>query len=376
MLERPVGLVVLVAGDVRLLVRGDDAAVALDQRLHVPAMSRAVGRGLDQRIAEAEADAEPLGLVEQRLRVGVRHRPLVPVVGLGDVVDEPPREERRQRQLGVHDQLDAVGVRVAQQHEQPLDHLGAGVRRRWMGPSCAAATVRMRVTVGHDTGHDDPRRSPAVTQRSPSGRAQLHQFDGAAVDQVDQTGAWCQQLPAGQRGTQQVTVDVVCARRQQTEPAAPHRQRPVPVRLPQRRRDDPRRRPADPSPARDHRGQPARWIVEQLGVVDRQQHPPAVRDRCLHAIERRLHIVGDVESPVDDCRTQPAGQRRPATGEHDRRAACGSAASHATHSTASAVLRPLRPARRPARARRRRPRAPAGCSRRTPMPIGSDSRPS
>jgi hypothetical protein len=49
------------------------------------------------------------------------------VVGVGDVVDEPAREERRERQLGKHHQLDPVAMRVAQQCQQSLDDLGARV---------------------------------------------------------------------------------------------------------------------------------------------------------------------------------------------------------------------------------------------------------
>ena len=67
------------------------------------------------------------GLVEQRLRRLVGHRPLVPVVGLADVVDEPAREERGQRQLRVDDELDAVMSRLAQQLEHATDDLLAAV---------------------------------------------------------------------------------------------------------------------------------------------------------------------------------------------------------------------------------------------------------
>jgi hypothetical protein len=49
------------------------AAVALDQGLHVPAVHRAIGGVVEVRVAEAEADAQALRLVEQRLRGGVGH---------------------------------------------------------------------------------------------------------------------------------------------------------------------------------------------------------------------------------------------------------------------------------------------------------------
>ena len=49
------------------------------------------------------------------------------MVELGDVVDEPAREERRQRQLGEHDEVAAPLGGLAQQREQPLDDVLAGV---------------------------------------------------------------------------------------------------------------------------------------------------------------------------------------------------------------------------------------------------------
>jgi hypothetical protein len=125
-LERAIGLVLLVAGDVDLLEGGDDRAIALDERLHVPPTD-AVWAVLEQGVAETEPDPQPLRLVEQRLGRCVRHRALVVVVDLGDVGHEPPREERRQRQLGIHHEV-AVGVgRLVEQIEQPYDHLLASV---------------------------------------------------------------------------------------------------------------------------------------------------------------------------------------------------------------------------------------------------------
>ena len=123
MLERAVGLVVLVPGDVGLRVAGDDRAVALDEGLHVPTMTVVV----EQRVSDAEPDAEPSRFVEQRLRRLVGHRALVPVVGFGDVVDEPAREERRQRQLRVDDEFDTVLRCLMQQRDHPRNHLVAAV---------------------------------------------------------------------------------------------------------------------------------------------------------------------------------------------------------------------------------------------------------
>ena len=66
-------------------------------------------------------------LVEQWLRRLVRHRPLVPVVGLGDVVDEPAWEERRQRQLRVDHELDAMLERLAAAARASAPRPAAGV---------------------------------------------------------------------------------------------------------------------------------------------------------------------------------------------------------------------------------------------------------
>jgi hypothetical protein len=126
-LERAVRLVILVARQVHLAVPGDDGTVALDEDLRVVPVAPAVDRvRLGQLgVPQAEADAEPPGIVEQRLRLRPRHRPLVVVVELGDVVDEPAGEERRQRQLGEHDELAATLVAGAQKHPQPFHYIAA-----------------------------------------------------------------------------------------------------------------------------------------------------------------------------------------------------------------------------------------------------------
>jgi hypothetical protein len=127
-LEGAVRLVLLVAGQVDLAEVGDDRAVPLDQDLGVVAVPDAVGIGFGQLgIPEAEPEAEPAGLVEQHLRLRPRHGGLVEMVELGDVVDEPPGEERRQAQLGVHDQVAPAVVALLEQGEQPLDHVLARI---------------------------------------------------------------------------------------------------------------------------------------------------------------------------------------------------------------------------------------------------------
>ena len=95
-------------------------------------------------VAEAEPDAEAGRLVEQRLGVGARHRPLVVLVDLGEVLDEPAGEEGGEGQLRVHDELAAVTRRPGGAGRQALDDVLAGVvaldRAQLGGPD---VTVRL-----------------------------------------------------------------------------------------------------------------------------------------------------------------------------------------------------------------------------------------
>jgi hypothetical protein len=122
-LERAVGLVVLVAGDVDLLGRcrrsSRRARRASARSSGAPCRRRgrraARSRGRSRCRAAASSNS---GCVAA---FGIDR--LVPVVGLGDVVDEPAREERGERELGVDDEVTPLVGALVQQRDQPLDHL-------------------------------------------------------------------------------------------------------------------------------------------------------------------------------------------------------------------------------------------------------------
>ena len=315
-----------------------------------------------------------LRLVEQRLRVGVRHRPLVPVVGLGDVVDEPAREERRQRQLGVHDELDAVLACACCSSATSRSTTSARVWSRWIGPSCAAATVSMRVTVRHDTGHetraaDDARRGRARRARS------AHRATAPARPCRRRPGAPARGGAAAaatrQRRAEQVGVHVVAPGQHQAEPAAPDRGRPVAVRLPQRVRtaggDHQQasrcgRRSARPGRRRGRR--PARRRRRPAAPGDRR--PSAALDTSTSAGSMRSWTTTHSSARAASA---GSGDRRPATttSSCERARADPCEAQVRQRGAAAAAGR----AGDQRRARRRRPRATTGCSRPKPMPIGT-----
>ncbi len=74
----------------------------------------------------------------------VRHRRLVEVVGLGDVVEVPAGEERREGQLGKHDEVAALGGGLGEHHAQSIDD-GPRSSARCTGPNWAAPTVTILV---------------------------------------------------------------------------------------------------------------------------------------------------------------------------------------------------------------------------------------
>ena len=126
MLERPLGLVLAMAGQVDLAVLAGDAAILFDDDRGVETARPAVLAG-ELGVAEAHAQAEPLGLVEQRCRFVVRHLALEEGIDLGLVGHPPAREERGQGELGEHHQLAAHAARFAEMRDHALDHVAPRV---------------------------------------------------------------------------------------------------------------------------------------------------------------------------------------------------------------------------------------------------------
>ena len=143
-LEGAPGLVLGMARQVDLAVFQRDRARLVDQDRGVEAARAAV---LPRQLGEAEieADAERLRLVEQRRGLVRRHLALEERVDLVLVLHPPAREERGERELGKHDEIAAVlappgaGARACARRRRH------GCRARWIGPSCAAPTVTMRL---------------------------------------------------------------------------------------------------------------------------------------------------------------------------------------------------------------------------------------
>src|SRR3972149_5171777 len=109
-LEPSPGLVLLVSRKVDLAILPDDSAVALDEDLGVVVMSV---RG-ELGVAKTKTHTELFRLVEERPRRRPRHLALEEGVDLTRVLHVPAGEERRERELGEHDEIRAPFLRATQ----------------------------------------------------------------------------------------------------------------------------------------------------------------------------------------------------------------------------------------------------------------------
>src|SRR5262245_32266678 len=94
-----------------LAVLADDPAALVYQNGSVEVPGGAIL--MDQLgVAQAKAEPESARLVEERSRLRPRHLALEEAVDLGLILHVPAREERRQGQLGEHDEITASGLGV------------------------------------------------------------------------------------------------------------------------------------------------------------------------------------------------------------------------------------------------------------------------
>ncbi|MNL09606.1 hypothetical protein D3C87_1303730 [compost metagenome] len=101
MLGVAAGLRLHMPGQMDLAVLADDFPVRADKNGRVVVMRLAVFDG-QLRVADVEADSQGARLVEQGLRLRIRHFRLVPAVQLGPSFNQPPRKKCGQRQLGIN----------------------------------------------------------------------------------------------------------------------------------------------------------------------------------------------------------------------------------------------------------------------------------
>lgn len=122
-LERPLGFVRGMAGQMDLPVFADDKPRLVDQDGRIePALPAILHDRLG--IADLEADLQSDGFVEQRLRLRPRHVPFEEEIDIFLPFEEPPRKERRQGKFRKHDQIASVPLGVPHQVDQPAHHLG------------------------------------------------------------------------------------------------------------------------------------------------------------------------------------------------------------------------------------------------------------
>src|SRR6266700_5043309 len=102
------------AGQMDLAIATENFATAIDQDRAVEAAPRRCHLG----VADIEADAERPGAIEQRLHGRIRHAALEVMIERF-VLDEPSREERRERQFGIYNQARAARRRGFQELQHP-----------------------------------------------------------------------------------------------------------------------------------------------------------------------------------------------------------------------------------------------------------------
>ena len=122
-LERRLGLVVGMAGQVDLAVLADDPGLAVHQDGGV---ELAPFRG-QLGVAQVEADAEFARGVEQRLHVGVGHALFEEAIDRLGVFHPVARKESGQRQFGKDHELRLAGRGLAHHLDEAADHHRAGV---------------------------------------------------------------------------------------------------------------------------------------------------------------------------------------------------------------------------------------------------------
>src|ERR1700691_4656309 len=113
MLEASLRSVIGVAGQVHFAVFADDAARFVDQNGRVEAVFAPAL--LDQLgIADAEGNAEPLGLFEQADRLRAGHFGFEEAVDLALLREKPARKESGESELGKNHQIAAAALGLAQ----------------------------------------------------------------------------------------------------------------------------------------------------------------------------------------------------------------------------------------------------------------------
>ena len=118
MLVRAFGVVFHMAGQMDLAIFADDLARLVGENSGVEVMS--IRRQL--RIAEIHRHLVLRRALEQRPRRSVRHLALEPIIELGPILHIPAREEGRERQFRIDDQVGAFCFGFVHQRNHALDH--------------------------------------------------------------------------------------------------------------------------------------------------------------------------------------------------------------------------------------------------------------